>query len=294
MPGKHVLKFNEIDKDDANEVGIYGVKFANLAKEGMPIPEGFIVTSHSFHDFFKENNLERKIKHLVNTINFNDPNSIRQVSKIIKTEFENGSPPNDFATQVYSSYKNIGGLLKDSKVLVKSSPTKQTHTRENSRDFNGILGETSLIEKIKELWSINFDEINLISKYTHKFHIPEQITALLIQREVKPEISGKILTTDLSDKNKMIIKAINGFFHNNLNLKSMPDHYEIHKKDHEIVLKNAYDADKKSKQKITDVQILELGRLGKLLEKMHYFPQEIDFRIEKNKIYLSGVKPLTT
>ena len=37
---------------------------------------------------------------------------------------------------------------------------------------------------------------------------------------------------------------------------------------------------------ITDKEILELARLGKQLEKHYYFPQDIEWAIEKNTIYL--------
>jgi pyruvate,water dikinase len=44
------------------------------------------------------------------------------------------------------------------------------------------------------------------------------------------------------------------------------------------------------KQKLTHKQILDLAMLGKSIEQHYYFPQEIEWAIEKNKIYIVQVK----
>jgi pyruvate,water dikinase len=49
-----------------------------------------------------------------------------------------------------------------------------------------------------------------------------------------------------------------------------------------------------SKQKITDEQVVGLAKLGIRLEKHYYFPQDIEWAIEKNKLYIVQTRPITT
>ncbi|MFZ5366387.1 MAG: phosphoenolpyruvate synthase [Patescibacteria group bacterium] len=48
------------------------------------------------------------------------------------------------------------------------------------------------------------------------------------------------------------------------------------------------------KQKITNRQIIELARLGKKIHQHYFFPQDIEWAVEKGKIYILQTRPVTT
>ena len=51
---------------------------------------------------------------------------------------------------------------------------------------------------------------------------------------------------------------------------------------------------KKQKQlKLTDIQITSLAQLGRKIQQHYFFPQEIEWQIAKNKIYVLKIKPIT-
>jgi pyruvate,water dikinase len=49
-----------------------------------------------------------------------------------------------------------------------------------------------------------------------------------------------------------------------------------------------------SKQKITDAQILTLAEIGKKIEKHYFFPQDIEWAIEKDRVFITQSRPITT
>lgn len=49
-----------------------------------------------------------------------------------------------------------------------------------------------------------------------------------------------------------------------------------------------------SKQKITDEMVLKIAAVGEKLEKHYYFPQDIEWSVEKNKVYIVQTRPVTT
>jgi pyruvate,water dikinase len=91
-----------------------------------------------------------------------------------------------------------------------------------------------------------------------------------------------------------------------------PDHYEVDKNDFKIVDKKIAEQSirlvyKKGEnlrdfvpekirgiQKITDGQIEKIAKIGKKIENHYYFPQDIEWAIEKEKIYIVQTRPITT
>ncbi|MBI3093148.1 MAG: phosphoenolpyruvate synthase, partial [Candidatus Levybacteria bacterium] len=138
--------------------------------------------------------------------------------------------------------------------------------------------------------------------------------AVPVQKMVESQTSGVMFTLDpvTNDKTKIVIEAIYGLGELIVQGKVTPDHYEVSKKDFAILtkqtaeqiilLKKAGAQNKEKKvtkrlakmQKISDKQIIELAKLGLKLEKHYYFPQDAEWAIEKNKIYIVQTRPVTT
>ena len=48
------------------------------------------------------------------------------------------------------------------------------------------------------------------------------------------------------------------------------------------------------KQKLSDKEIIGLAKLGERLEKHYYFPQDSEWAIEKNKLFIVQTRAVTT
>lgn len=300
----------QIDKDDSPFIGEHGVKLGELAKAGIPIPDGFIITSQAYDRFLKDNNLALKAKHILSTANFNDPNSLKQISSIIKKYFMEAEFASNFKLELYGAYKKLSGVLSDTHVRILHSPMILSNTFLFHENLDEIKGEASLINSIKEYWAANFSELNILNG----FYDPGIIKSVIVQKSIDPEKSGKIYTVDPfeNDKFKIIIKASHGLYEDQLNLVSMPDHYEIEKETHNLtskvispqtkmkkksgIVKRVVDVPKalRNKQKLLASEIDELIKYAKLTEKLQYFPQEIDWSIAKGKIYFTHIRPVTS
>jgi len=47
-------------------------------------------------------------------------------------------------------------------------------------------------------------------------------------------------------------------------------------------------------QKISDDEVTKLAKYADLLQKHYYFPQDIEWAKEKNKLYIVQTRPITT
>ncbi len=317
-PKKYILWFSEVGKDDVDLVGGKGANLGEMAQNHFPVPEGFIVSSHAYYTFLKKNNLVTKIKHLLQTVNFDRPDSLSQVSKHIKKYIIQGEMPEDLVKEIFQAYKTLGGVLTDALVAVRSSATAEDLPTASfagqQETYLNVKGEANVIQKIKEAWASLFNERAIFYRHEQHFDHFRIGIAIPVQKMVQSEKSGVMFTIDpiTNDKTKVVIEAIYGLGELIVQGAVTPDHYEVTKKDLTITEKSfAYQSRmlKKSgtknieiklskntgtKQKITDAQIRELAKLGQKVEKHYYFPQDIEWAIEKNKIYLVQTRPVTT
>jgi pyruvate,water dikinase len=317
MP-KFVAWFSEIDKNDVPLVGGKGANLGEMINAGFPVPNGFVVTSHAYYHFIQENKLDIKIKHLLSTTNFDHSKSLDQVSLLIKKIVREGTMSEELTKAVVTSYNKLGGALEYPLVAVRSSATAEDLANASfagqQETYLNVKGDAVLLEKIKEGWASLFDARAIFYRHQQHFdHIKVGI-ALVVQKMVESEKSGVMFTIDpvTNDKSKIVIEAIYGLGELIVQGEENPDHYEVKKSDFSILnkkssqqikmLKKVGAADKEvklskkdgGKQKISDKQIVELAKWGEKLEKHYYFPQDIEWAIDNDRIFIVQTRSVTT
>ncbi len=315
---KYVAWFSEVGKDDVPLVGGKGANLGEMTQNHFPVPEGFIVTSAAYSAFLRENNLSQKIKHILRSANFENSDSLMQVSKYIKKYILQGKMSQDMVLEIFSAYKTLSGPMTDALVAVRSSATAEDLPTASfagqQETFLNVKGEANLLQKIKEAWASLFNERAIFYRNEQHFDHFRVGIAIPVQKMVQSEKSGVMFTIDpiTNDKTKVVIEAIYGLGEFIVQGEVTPDHYEVSKKENEILIKTASMQEKMlkkvgaknkeiklskkegSRQKITDAQIKDLATLAKKVEKHYYFPQDIEWAIEKNKLYLVQTRPVTT
>jgi pyruvate,water dikinase len=310
--------FKDVTKDDIAFVGGKGANLGELTKAGFPVPPGFILTANAYYDFIRENKLSLKINHLLSTTNFNDPKSLSQVSGHIKKLIQNSKLSDGFIKDIISSYNKLGTVLDHALVAVRSSATaedlKTASFAGQQETYLNVKGDAMLLEKIKEGYASLFDERAIFYRHNQKLDHTKVGIALVIQKMVESDESGVMFTIDpvSNDKSKITIEAIFGLGEYIVGGIVTPDHYEVEKDDLKILVKNLsfqakqlkksgiYNKEIKlsknegSKQKISDTIIKELANYGKQIEKHYYFPQDIEWAVEKNKVYIVQARAVTT
>lgn len=312
LSSKHIVWFNEVDKDDASLVGSKGAAMGEMIQNGFPMPPGFIITTTAYHAFIKENNLQTIISHLLEGIDYTNPKSTEKASQTIQKKIVNAKITHELASQIFTSCKKLErGIFKNPLVtLFPSTPIENLPY--SQKEYQTVQGEANIIANIKELWASIFDTKAIV--YNHEKNIdPTTIDiAVVVQRIVSAEKSGTIITIDPegNDKKKIIIEALLGESEKGQKNEAL-DHYEV-TKDSLSTIKKITAAQKTmyikkgtknkkvniqaknaSLQKITNDEIRKLASLGKKLEKHTYFPQKITWAIEKGTTYIIQTRQFT-
>ena len=315
---KFVAWFKDVDKEDVPLVGGKGANLGEMTRAGFPVPNGFIVTSNAYYKFIKDNNLSIKIKHLLGTANFDNSDSLTQVSQHIKKTILEGKLSDELISDLFGAYGKLGNAFDDALVAVRSSATAEDLANASfagqQETYLNVKGEAVLLEKIKEGYASLFDTRALFYRHQQHYDHLKVGIALVVQKMVESEKSGIMFTIDpvTNDKSKIVIEAIFGLGELIVGGIENPDHYEVLKSDLSITTKNfalqkkmlkkvgavnkeiKLSSSQGKKQKISDKEILTLAKLGLALEKHYYFPQDSEWAIEKDKVYLVQTRAVTT
>ena len=180
--------------------------------------------------------------------------------------------------------------------------------------YLNVKGETNLLHKVRECWASLFTERAIFYRSEKKFDHFKVGLASVVQRMVQSDKSGIMFTVDpvTNDKSTIIIEAIYGLGEYIVQGKVTPDQYLVNKKDLTLKSKKVSYQNLKfvksgtsnkevkiskkigSKQKLTITEILKIAELGKKIEKHYFFPQDLEWAIEKKDFFIVQSRPITT
>lgn len=212
----------------------------------------------------------------------------------------------------------IKGLYEEPPVAVRSSATAEdlpdASFAGQQETFLNVKGDTYLLQKVKECWASLFTARAIYYRQTKGFDHFKVGLAAVVQRMVQSDKSGIAFSIDpvTNDKKKIVIEAVFGLGEYIVQGKVTPDHYEVDKNTLVIVKKQpAYQnlkfvrsgrgnreikLNKKegTEQKLTDNEIREVSLLVKDIEEHYFFPQDIEWAIERGRVFIVQSRPITT
>lgn len=315
---KYVVRFCDVGKEDIGLVGGKGANMGEMALFKIPMPDGFIITSEAYARFLKENTLEAEIEKRLRTVDIHDPKQLASISQEIKRLINTSKVPLGLAKSFIQNYEALGGALKRHfLVAVRSSATAEdlpdASFAGQQETFLNVKGEANLVNRIRACWASLFTPRAIFYREEKKFsHFLVRI-AVIVQKMVQADTSGVMFTIDPinKDKTKIIIEAIYGLGELIVQGSVTPDHYVIAKGSYRIIKKQinkqviqltkvgavtkqrTVGAGLQKRQKISDKKIIELAKLGRRIHQHYFFPQDIEWGIEKNKIYILQTRPVT-
>ncbi len=317
---KYALWFKDIHKKDIPTAGGKGANLGEMYSLGVPVPNGFVVTSSAYFDFIKVNDLEKRIRQILDITNVDNNNELLSASRKIKLLIEQGSIPEKIAITIMRHYLKLGSFwgLKQPFVAVRSSATAEdlpdASFAGQQETFLNIRGEANVVNKTRSCWASLFDSRAIFYREKKGFDHFKAGVAVPIQKMVQSEVSGVMFTIDPLTNNKktIVIEAVWGLGETIVQGTATPDHYEIEKETYRIkkiqVVKQKTQLIKKGgknqktgvpknrqdKGKLNSLQIVQLAKIGQKLHEHYFFPQDIEWALEKGKLYIVQTRPITT
>ncbi len=313
-----VIPFKNLDKHDTPLVGGKNANLGEMTKAGFPVPNGFAITINAYDLFLEENKIVDKIYSILKVTDVNDPAQLNSASHQIQKLIMNSKIPDDVARQVISSYKKLSGVFKKAEVAIRSSATAEdapgTSFAGQQASFLNVKGEANVLENVKACWASLFTERSIFYRVENKIKHEGVKVSVAVQKMVQSEVSGVMFSIDpvKNDKDRIIIESVWGLGEMIVQGSVVPDTYVVQKDTFAILSKETSDQaiqlikeggvtkevevpkNIRSKQKITDEEIVKLAKYSQKLQEHYYFPQDSEWAKEKGELYIVQTRPVTT
>jgi pyruvate,water dikinase len=314
---KNIMWFSEIRKTNLREVGGKGANLGEMAYAGFPIPNGFVVTSDAYFHFIRHNKIDQFIKEQTEDLDYENSDQLIKVSETIKAKILGGEIPSNLRQEIIDAYKKLQPG-KEPYVAVRSSATAEDLPTASfagqQATFLNIKGAENCVQAVKECWASLFEARAIYYRNANHFDHLRVGLAAVVQLMIQSEKSGVMFSVDpiTQDRDKIAIEAAYGLGEVVVSGAVTPDRYIVNKKTMQIEQKNIgkqtwmlvkiddknqkidVKEEMQERQKITDLQIIELAKIAKKIEEHYQKPQDIEWAIEQGNIYIVQARPITT
>ncbi len=289
----YVIKENELEKEIQHYVSLINFENSNELADGAEAIRRLIRNADIPHDLL--NDIHKFYHHLA-----------RKEAEIYR---KNSS---------HQILKHLSSTMKSPEVAVRSSATAEdlpdASFAGQQESYLNVKGENDLVDKIRSAWASLFTDRAMYYREQKGFDHMKVGLAAVVQRLVKSDVSGIAFSIDpiTNDKSTITIEGIYGLGDYVVQGKVTPDHYEVSKKTFGITKKEVkhqklmeirtkdgvgekkVPAAKGKKQKLPDDKVIELAKIVKSIEDHYFFPQDIEWAMENNNLYITQSRPITT
>jgi len=326
--------FSSLNKSSGPIAGGKGANLSEIYNLGVPVPPGFVITAQAYDHFIKTSGLNEKIKNLLGKINYENTEKLDELTKEIRKLIEAGTFPEDMKEEILESYEILGtedSKLKNSQahdiikkttepvfVAVRSSATTEDLAEASfagqQDTFLNVKGNEPLLTSIKKCFSSLFTPRATYYRNKKGFKHEQASLAVIVQRMVDSDKSGVIFSKDPSmKKENVIIEAVWGLGEGIVSGKITPDRYIVSPSGLKVIEKEIGNKkiaitrnsegsqqvvklkEERAKQQVLkDNEVTKLSEIALRLEKHYQKPQDIEFAIEKDEIFIVQTRPVTT
>ncbi len=301
-----IIKFDKITEKDLPLIGGKAKNLFLLSKTKVPVPPWYVIPYTFFEDFFKKK--EPIINSILKSLDYNDiDKSSSSLKSIIIKEPD---LIKNIANQIYAI------PLDFFPVSVRSSGIFEdlaSHSFAGQYSSFMNLKKEDLPEYILKCISSVFNKQNIIYHYKNNLDILKSRVSVIIQKMIYSEKSGVIFTKDPSTgKNYVVINAAYGQGEGVVSDTVKADTYIydklgnkikeiIEEKDTKMMISlnrgliiKPLENKEKNKATLSEEEIKRLINFSKKIETHFGNPQDIEFAMEGNNIYILQSRDITT
>jgi pyruvate, water dikinase len=318
---KHVEFFEELRKEDVAVAGGKGANLGELTQAGIPVPPGFVVTSKTYDQFMKETGIFDEVMEILAALDVNNNKELQASSVRIKKIITETRMPDDIRTIIIEAYNALCHRIgrDDVFVAIRSSATAEDLPEASfagqQDTYLNIRGNEEVVKYVQMCWASLFESRAIFYREENDFDHSKVYIAVVVQEMVNAEKAGVMFTVHPSTgEEKILIEAAWGLGEGVVSGTVTPDTCWYDKEKNEILdykisdkkvmfkrdsetghtIKVDVPENMREKRVLSTDEVTQLADLGKKIHKHYNFPQDTEWAIEDDKIYMLQSRPVTT
>ncbi|MCC7165541.1 MAG: phosphoenolpyruvate synthase [Anaerolineae bacterium] len=291
-----------------------GANLAILTRAGFPVPPGFIVTTDAYSEFVRANDLHGRILARINVINPQDHAALETASAEIHAWFNSARISAALSAAILDGYMR---LINTQPVAVRSSATAEDlpglSFAGQHDTFLNVIGSKALLDAVKKCWASLWTARAIGYRARSGIASESVALAVVVQVMIAAQVAGVAFTADPLSGNRFItvINANPGLGEAIVAGQVEPDHYQVDHRTWQIAVKRLgakaiailprpgggterIALNDAATQALSDEHILELARLCGQAAEYYGTPQDIEWALANDALYLLQARPITS
>lgn len=313
--GPYVLDFQDFDRTSLALVGGKGANLAVLSRlDGIHVPDGFCVTTEAFRRIMAATPSLDELLDRLARLTVGHRAELRELSAEIRRVIEAIAIPRDIQEEISAALARLGA---QDAYAVRSSATAEdlpAASFAGQQDtYLNIRGTDAILAQISKCWASLFTERAVIYRVQHGFDHRDVFVAVVVQKMIAAQAAGILFTADPVTSNRKVISIDAGFGLGEALVSGRvnPDTYKVRNGtiiDKQISTKTValYAAAAggtlaqelapalQNAQVLADAQILALARIGRTIEAHFGCPQDIEWCLADDTLFIVQSRPITT
>jgi pyruvate, water dikinase len=206
------------DARDAALVGGKGASLGELARAGIAVPPGFVVTVDGFAAAMAAVDASGALRAQLEALGTGDPALLARACAALRARILEAALPPSVADAITASYATLAAPpdAAPADVAVRSSATLEdsaTASFAGLQDtYLGVAGTEAVLEHVRRCWASLYNEESV--DYRRRLGLPEQglAMAVVVQRMVAPRAAGVMFTRSpvTGDRSVVAIEGVWG------------------------------------------------------------------------------------
>ncbi|HLZ86803.1 MAG TPA: phosphoenolpyruvate synthase, partial [Puia sp.] len=223
MSNRIILPLESVGLSDLALVGgkcaSLGEMLRNLTGLGVNIPGGFVVSTDAYWQFIEQSQLGPSIRQQLNSIDFDNVESLRRVGQKIRQAISNARFPQELSHQIIAAYEQLSQRYGQSStdVAVRSSATAEdlpdASFAGQQETFLNVRGPAALIDAVRNCFASLFTDRAISYRKTFNFDVSTVGLSVCVQKMVRSDLasSGVAFSLDTESGFREVV-MINGAF----------------------------------------------------------------------------------
>jgi pyruvate,water dikinase len=316
MAGRWIYWFQELGKEHNDLVGKKCANLGEMARVGLPVPQGFALSIEGYRIFMELTGAEREMGDLIRGVEglLDKVGGLNELSRTLRMIVESKPMPPEMEDVIASYYRELCIRCGIDDVPVSTRSAGAISRPGQYETHLNVKGKADVMEHIKKVWSSSFNPVSLAFRKQKDEPLESDPIGVAVLKMVNARAAGIIFTAEPNsgDTSRVIIEANWGLGESVVGGECMPDTYLVDRKTLAVaekrlgakqrcvlyadkgVVEMAQDFDRSNAFCLNDEEVIEIAKVGIRLEEHFGAPQDAEWAIETELAFPDNIIWLQT
>jgi pyruvate, water dikinase len=305
-----VCWLHDCNRDSLSLVGGKNASLGELINAGVRVPPGFAITTHGFRQFFHQSGIASEVHTQLQRLEVSDIDATDAASASIRALIEQAAISTELEDEIAEHYRRLSMRcnVPAVPVAVRSSATAEdlpdASFAGQQDTYLWIRGVDGVLHNVKRCFSSLFTARAIGYRVRMRFDHEEVALSVGVQKMADSRTAGVMFTLNPSngDRSSIVINSNWGFGESVVSGEVTPDEFLVSKISMDVVRRKVskkeiyyavnrethsccrleLPAERQTVQSLLDDHIVELARMGKLIEQHYGRPMDIEWAVDGN------------